>query len=118
MGRMPRMTMSPTSGASDQGFSRAALIPLALSLCGLSCGVLSILASNANDYVFATTLIIVAVFFDGLDGAAARALHVEGPFGEMLDSLWPISETSDLSVLPRRLHSLRAVPSALPVFRS
>lgn len=81
------MTMSPTSDASDQGFSRAALIPLALSLCGLSCGVLSILASNANDYVFATTLIIVAVFFDGLDGAAARALHVEGPFGEMLDSL-------------------------------
>jgi len=35
----------------------------------------------------AQVLVIVAIFFDGLDGAAARALRVEGPFGEMLDSL-------------------------------
>lgn len=64
-----------------------AWIPHALSLCGLTCGFLSLLASVANDHAGAAALIIAAIFFDGFDGAAARALHCDGPFGEMLDSL-------------------------------
>lgn len=83
---MPSMrTSSP--GASEHGFPRAAYVPLALSLGGLACGVMSILASSASEVTLAATLVIVAIFFDGLDGAAARALRVEGAFGEMLDSL-------------------------------
>jgi CDP-diacylglycerol--serine O-phosphatidyltransferase len=83
---MPAMqTTSPD--ASEYGFPRAALVPLALSLAGLACGVASILASNSGEFALAAILVVVAIFFDGLDGAAARALHVEGPFGEMLDSL-------------------------------
>lgn len=83
---MPGMqTTSPD--ASEHGFPRAALVPLALSLGGLACGVASILASTSGEFALAAILVVVAIFFDGLDGAAARALRVEGPFGEMLDSL-------------------------------
>lgn len=83
---MPGM-QTTTHDVSDHGFQRAALVPLALSLGGLACGVMSILASNGSEFTLAATLVIAAIFFDGLDGAAARALRVEGPFGEMLDSL-------------------------------
>jgi CDP-diacylglycerol--serine O-phosphatidyltransferase len=62
-------------------------IPHALSLCGLTCGFLSLLASAANAYPHAAAFVIAAIFFDGFDGAAARALHCEGPFGEVMDSL-------------------------------
>lgn len=64
-----------------------AWIAHALSLGSLACGFLSLLASASHDHVSAAGLVIAAVFFDGLDGAAARALHSESPFGEMMDSL-------------------------------
>jgi CDP-diacylglycerol--serine O-phosphatidyltransferase len=64
-----------------------AWIPHALSLCGLTCGFLSLIASASNAYAHAAAFVIAAIFFDGFDGAAARALHCEGPFGEMMDSL-------------------------------
>lgn len=62
-------------------------VPHALSLCGLTCGFLSLIASSMQEFSFAAAFVIAAVFFDGFDGAAARALHCEGPFGETLDSL-------------------------------
>jgi CDP-diacylglycerol---serine O-phosphatidyltransferase len=64
-----------------------AWIPHALSLCGLACGFLSLIASTSHEFSFAAAFIIAAVFFDGFDGAAARALRCEGPFGETMDSL-------------------------------
>lgn len=62
-------------------------VPQALSLCGLTCGFLSIIASSTNQFAPAAAFVITAIFFDGFDGAAARALHCDGAFGEMLDSL-------------------------------
>jgi CDP-diacylglycerol--serine O-phosphatidyltransferase len=64
-----------------------AWIPHALSLCGLTCGFLSLVLSARGEYAPAAAFIIAAIFFDGFDGAAARALHCDGPFGEMMDSL-------------------------------
>src|SRR5581483_3255548 len=64
-----------------------AWLPHALSLCGLGCGFLSLLASASYELPSAAAFIIAAIFFDGFDGAAARALRCEGTFGEMLDSL-------------------------------
>jgi CDP-diacylglycerol---serine O-phosphatidyltransferase len=61
--------------------------PHALSLCGLACGFLSLIATSSQDFAHAAAFVIAAVFFDGFDGAAARALRVEGPFGETMDSL-------------------------------
>src|SRR5918911_1086873 len=62
-------------------------IPHALSLCGLTCGFLSLVLSSRGEYAPAAAFIIAAIFFDGFDGAAARALHCDGAFGEMMDSL-------------------------------
>jgi CDP-diacylglycerol--serine O-phosphatidyltransferase len=64
-----------------------AWIPHALSLCGLACGFMALLASSSGAFPHAAAFVIAAVFFDGFDGAAARALHCDGPFGESLDSL-------------------------------
>ncbi len=64
-----------------------AWIPHALSLCGLACGFMSLLATTSQDYAHAAAFVIAAIFFDGFDGAAARALHVDGEFGESMDSL-------------------------------
>jgi CDP-diacylglycerol--serine O-phosphatidyltransferase len=64
-----------------------AWIAHALSLGSLGCGFLSLLASASHDHVAAAGLVVAAVFLDGMDGAAARALHTESSFGEMMDSL-------------------------------
>jgi CDP-diacylglycerol--serine O-phosphatidyltransferase len=48
---------------------------------------MSLIASSAGALPHAAAFIIAAVFFDGFDGAAARALHVDGAFGETMDSL-------------------------------
>jgi CDP-diacylglycerol--serine O-phosphatidyltransferase len=64
-----------------------AWIAHALTLGSLTCGFLSLLASASHDHTAAAGLVVAAVFFDGMDGAAARALHSESPFGEMMDSL-------------------------------
>ena len=74
-------------GGGPHPAGAVAWIPNALSLCGLTCGFLSLLDSSANDFVAAAGFVVAAVFFDGLDGAAARALHCDGALGEMLDSL-------------------------------
>ncbi|HXI15867.1 MAG TPA: CDP-diacylglycerol--serine O-phosphatidyltransferase [Chloroflexota bacterium] len=78
--------LDPPWGAG-QAPPTVAWIPHALSLCGLACGFMSLLASTSGDFGHAAAFIIAAVFFDGFDGAAARALHAEGPFGESMDSL-------------------------------
>jgi len=75
------------SGRSGQASAAVSWIPHALSLCGLTCGFLSIVLSSHGEYAPAAAFIITAIFFDGFDGAAARALHCDGPFGEMMDSL-------------------------------
>ena len=56
-------------------------------MCGLACGFLSLIASTSLEFSFAAAFVIAAVFFDGFDGAAARALRCDGQFGETMDSL-------------------------------
>lgn len=64
-----------------------AWVPHALSLCGLTCGLFSLIASAQYEFTHAAAFIIAAIFFDGFDGAAARALRCDGAFGETMDSL-------------------------------
>ncbi len=81
------MRSQPPWGEPPPHPAAVAWVPHALSLCSLTCGFLSVLLSARGDYAQAAAFIIAALFFDGFDGAAARVLHCEGPFGEMLDSL-------------------------------
>ena len=64
-----------------------ALIPNILTVLNLLCGCFSI--SFAFQFQFEAVLILVllGVFFDYLDGVAARALNAESQFGKQLDSL-------------------------------
>ncbi|MBF0106105.1 MAG: CDP-diacylglycerol--serine O-phosphatidyltransferase [Deltaproteobacteria bacterium] len=71
-----------------QGMKRGvALLPNLLTTANLFCGFFSITKAIQGDYVFAAWMIILAGFFDGLDGRLARLTHTQSDFGIEYDSL-------------------------------
>ncbi|MEW5760101.1 MAG: CDP-alcohol phosphatidyltransferase family protein [Candidatus Thermoplasmatota archaeon] len=60
-----------------------------LTLCNGICGVSAIMALfiYKKDITLATSLIIIAIIFDGADGAVARYLGTKHPYGRVLDSI-------------------------------
>lgn len=78
------------------------LIPSALTLSNLTCGVLAILI---GDNYFSSLLILLAAIFDLFDGAAARALNATSAIGKELDSL---CDLVSFGVAPAYLYFLLA----------
>lgn len=64
-----------------------ALLPNLLTTSNLFCGFFSITMSIQGRYVFAGWLIILATFFDFLDGRVARMTNTQSDFGVEYDSL-------------------------------
>lgn len=64
--------------------------PDVLTLLNLISGMISILFSVAGEYKLAAILMLVAVFFDLIDGRIARYMKKATPFGRELDSLCDI----------------------------
>lgn len=66
-------------------------LPSVITLAGFACGLTVVLTGGALDEggvpVRSAILILAAVIFDLLDGAAARTLHAQSAFGRELDSL-------------------------------
>jgi len=62
-------------------------VPSFFTLLNLLCGFLAITQIIDQAFVMACWLIVVAGFFDLLDGLLARLTDAEGPFGVQLDSL-------------------------------
>ena len=63
------------------------IVPNTISGISLVLGVFSIFYTQEQNYFPAAICIILSVVADSLDGRAARALGVQGPFGVELDSL-------------------------------
>ena len=63
------------------------IVPNTISGISLVLGVFSIFYTQEQNYFCAAVCIILSVVADSLDGRAARALGVSGPFGVELDSL-------------------------------
>lgn len=63
------------------------LLPNVLTSCNVACGAASIIYSVEQQYTVAAVLIIMAAFFDMIDGKAARLLGTSSSFGVQLDSL-------------------------------
>ncbi|MBW2964556.1 CDP-diacylglycerol--serine O-phosphatidyltransferase [Candidatus Woesearchaeota archaeon] len=61
--------------------------PHVLTLLNLICGMISILFAVAKQYRLAAVFMIVAVFFDFIDGRMARYMKKVTPMGKELDSL-------------------------------
>ncbi len=66
---------------------RRQILPIAITLFALACGLASIEASHAGNWHLALRLILLAAIADGVDGTVARRLGVAGPLGGELDSL-------------------------------
>lgn len=67
--------------------SMKSMIPNLLTAGNLWLGILAIISSFKGNFKAASIYIIIAAFFDGLDGKAARKLNVSSEFGKQLDSL-------------------------------
>jgi CDP-diacylglycerol--serine O-phosphatidyltransferase len=63
------------------------IIPNSLTLCGMFAGFYSMVAVLNGNYVHAGWAIIIAGFFDGIDGWVARLTGTSTKFGIELDSL-------------------------------
>ena len=63
------------------------IVPNTISGISLVLGVISVFYTQEQNYFMAAICIILSVVADSLDGRAARALGVSGPFGVELDSL-------------------------------
>ena len=63
------------------------IVPNTISGISLVLGVFSIFYTQEQNYFMAAICIILSVVADSLDGRAARALGVSGPFGVEMDSL-------------------------------
>lgn len=63
------------------------LVPNLLTTANLFCGFFSITQTLQGKYVFAAWMVILAGFFDGLDGRVARMTQTQSDFGVEYDSL-------------------------------
>ena len=63
------------------------ILPNAITILGLLCGLYSIILSVNGRFVFAAYILILAAVFDGLDGKVARLVKGTSEFGVQLDSL-------------------------------
>lgn len=63
------------------------LLPNILTSFNIACGVISIMFAIDGQFVIAAGLILMAGFFDMVDGKVARMLHSSSNFGLQLDSL-------------------------------
>jgi CDP-diacylglycerol--serine O-phosphatidyltransferase len=63
------------------------LLPNILTSMSLFCGFYAIVATMQHKYVLGAWVIILASFFDGLDGRVARMTHTTSRFGLEYDSL-------------------------------
>lgn len=78
-GRMPRVRRRMRRGVY--------LLPSALTLGNLFCGFYALIAVYNDEYVVAATSVLLALVFDGLDGAVARMTGAASDIGIELDSL-------------------------------
>ncbi|MGH7361226.1 MAG: CDP-diacylglycerol--serine O-phosphatidyltransferase, partial [Candidatus Methylomirabilales bacterium] len=63
------------------------LLPAALTLANLFCGIYAIIAVYNDDYTDAAIAILLALLLDFLDGAVARLTNTTSDFGIQMDSL-------------------------------
>lgn len=62
-------------------------VPNIFTFSNLACGVLSLLMTFQENYMWAALFILIAGFIDRYDGRVARALNVSSDMGKELDSL-------------------------------
>lgn len=98
------------SASSRLGFALASALTLGNAACGFA-GVLALALEGPSAIPLAAGLIFGAWLFDTVDGMAARAFKVSGPFGAMLDSL---CDVVSFGVLPA-LIAVEAARASVPL---
>ncbi|MFM7620559.1 MAG: CDP-alcohol phosphatidyltransferase family protein [Alphaproteobacteria bacterium] len=76
-----------TSTEKTRSRTLFSLIPNLVTISSLCLTLTAIRMAFAQDFVFATSLLLIAGFMDGVDGRLARFLNASSEFGAQLDSL-------------------------------
>lgn len=63
------------------------ILPNLFTTFAMFCGFYALLLAGSGEFVFASSLIFVAMVFDGLDGRVARLTNTSSEFGVQYDSL-------------------------------
>ncbi len=63
------------------------ILPSLLTLTSIFCGFYSLVCAVKKEFIYSAALIVVAAFFDGIDGKVARLTKTTTRFGLELDSL-------------------------------
>ncbi len=71
----------------DKNINLIHLLPNVLTSLNIACGVAAVLFVLDKKFEIAAMLILLAVFFDMIDGKVARLVGAASPFGVQLDSL-------------------------------
>ena len=67
--------------------SLAFFLPNTFTALNMACGFMAMLQSFKGEFYTACMLIVLAAFFDMMDGRVARMTGTQSPFGEQFDSL-------------------------------
>lgn len=73
--------------------NRNIILPNFITIMGLLCGIYSIMLSvgsrivEGDNFVYSAYFLLLAAFFDGIDGKVARIVNGTSDFGVQLDSL-------------------------------
>jgi len=82
-----RFTITGQENESSKQITFRHIIPSVFTSLHLICGMFSIILAFDGRYVPAAWLILLALFFDSIDGRLARALDSHSQFGLVYDSL-------------------------------
>jgi CDP-diacylglycerol--serine O-phosphatidyltransferase len=86
------------------------LVPNMFTILALCLGITSVRYGMDSKFVTAASLILIAGFFDGIDGRMARLLNCSSSFGAQLDSLADIVSFGVSPSLLMYFWSLHSVP--------
>ena len=70
--------------------NKRSIVPNIITMSNMTMGFFAIILASRGDDIslaLAGIMIFIGTLFDGIDGAVARAMHVESPVGVQLDSL-------------------------------
>ncbi|WP_324607761.1 CDP-diacylglycerol--serine O-phosphatidyltransferase [Paenibacillus sp. IHBB 10380] len=85
-------------------------LPSACTAANLAAGVISLKLTIDGEYIAAFVLVMIAAFWDVLDGLLARLLHVSSEYGKNLDSIADVISFGVAPIFLMFLNNLQDMP--------
>ncbi len=105
--------MNPDDPPRRRGIPLRAVVPNAVTVMALGCGLTGVRFAIGGEWEKAVTFILLAAVLDGIDGRIARLLKATSRFGAELDSLSDVTAFGVAPTLLMYLWALQNLPGRL-----